>query len=105
MKRLRRPSSLLFLLLWLCALLAAPSTVAAPPPPDRRPSAPSVPGELLIGIKPNVLGVESAHAQTGAVVVQTIRSRHTIQRVKLPPTISVASAITQYQKDPRVLYA
>ncbi len=100
-----RSRPLIFILFALLLLLSStPSLDAAPPPPERRPSTPTVQGELLVGIKPNVVSVDAVHVQTGAVVVQVIRATHIIHRVKLP-NADVSAALTQYKRDARVLYA
>jgi thermitase len=103
----------LVLLLW-----SAPAFGAAPPgsgvsaagsgEPPQSPAAPSGPyvaGELLVGFRPGITGVESAHAAIGAVLLQVIGQRRLIHRVRLPRSMSIDSAIAAYRKDPRVAFA
>src|SRR5438067_1751947 len=64
-----------------------------------------VAGEVLVGLKPGISGIQSAHRQTGAVVVQTLAGPTPIQRVRLPRTTSVPQALVLYRADPRVRFA
>lgn len=85
----------------------APALGGLPPQPPaaEAATAPYVPGELLVGFRPGIAGVESAHSAVGAVLLQVLGGRVPIHRVRLPRTLGVSAAIAAYRKDPRVAFA
>jgi len=91
-----------FALLW-----CAPAFGGLPPQPPAAEAAgnPYVPGELLVGLRRGIAGIESAHASVGAVLLEVVGGHVPIHRVRLPRTLSVDRAIAEYRKDPRVAFA
>ncbi|MEP7199555.1 MAG: S8 family serine peptidase, partial [Chloroflexota bacterium] len=84
---------------------ALPLSAAPPLRPMERAGAAYVPGQLLVGIKPGVVGVSAMHRAVGATVMEIIGGSRPVHVVQLSPTTSIASAIAAYRKDPRVTYA
>lgn len=64
-------------------------------------------GELLVKFKPGTVASASlkAHQAVGATSRKTYTIVPNLERVKLPPGLSVRDAITQYMSDPSVEYA
>ena len=105
MKRSWPRLAIILLLGALVVLVSStPQLDAAPPTPQPYPDSPRMQSELLVGLRPNVVSVSALHGKTGAIVLQTIRSTHAVDRVRLPASADVNAAIAEYQRDPRVLY-
>lgn len=63
--------------------------------------------ELLVRFKPNLpkSAIDQINATIGAQVLQEFQIVSNLQRVKLPPSLSVPEAIARYKSTPNVLYA
>jgi thermitase len=92
------------MLVVLLVILFSSSALDAAPPPPENPAAPFVPGEMLVGLKPNLVAVADIHSAVNANIMQVIGGRNPTHRVQLPANQTFAQAAAIYKRDPRVAF-